>query len=61
MLMCFPFDDVLKLKLEEEALLDIPSFPSINDQQATPEEETSRNSDLTLAKHLFPHLWFIPC
>ena len=30
--MTFPFDDVLKLEAEEEALPDIPSFPSIYGQ-----------------------------
>ena len=28
-MLMFPFDDVLKLEAEEEALPDIPSFPSI--------------------------------
>jgi len=39
----FPFDDVLKLEAEEEALPDIPRFPSIYGQ-ATPTRTNPRRN-----------------
>jgi len=53
----FPFDDVLKLEAEEEALPDIPSFPSIYGQAAPTREDTRRNRRRTVASPLFASLW----
>jgi len=39
----FPFDDVLKLEAEEEALPDIPRFPTIYGQ-ATPTRTNPRRN-----------------
>jgi hypothetical protein len=42
-MLMFPFDDVLKLEAEEEALPDIPSFPSIYGQASSTREDTRRD------------------
>ncbi len=50
--MTFPFDDVLRLEAEVEALPDIPSFPSIF---ATENKQTplDRNDDTFVCPHCF--------
>jgi len=53
----FPFDDVLKLEAEEEALPDIPDFPSIYGQATTTREDTQRDRRRTVATPLFASLW----
>ena len=53
----FPFDDVLKLEAEVEALPDIPPFPSIYGQAATPSTNTRRNRRRTVETPLFASLW----
>ena len=56
----FPFDDVLKLEAEEEALPDIPSFPSIYGQATTTREDTRRDRRRTVETPLFASLWVTP-
>ena len=56
----FPFDDVLKLEAEEEALPDIPSFPSIYGQAATTSKDTRRDRRRTVETPLFASLWVTP-
>ena len=58
--MSFPFDDVLRLEAEEEALPDIPSFPSIYGQAATKREDTRRDRRRTVETPLFASLWLTP-
>ena len=53
----FPFDDVLKLEAEVEALPDIPPFPSIHGQAATTRDDTQRDRRCTVATPLFASLW----
>ena len=56
----FPFDDVLRLEAEEEALPDIPSFPSIYGQATTTREDTGRDRRRTVETPLFASLWVTP-
>jgi hypothetical protein len=53
----FPFDDVLKLEAEEEALPDIPRFPTIYGQATTTREDTRRDRRCTVSTPLFASLW----
>ena len=53
----FPFNDVLKLEAEEDALPDIPHFPSIHGQAATTRDDTQRDRRRTVATPLFASLW----
>ena len=53
----FPFDDVLKLEAEEEALPDIPSFPSIYGQTTTKRQDTRRDIRRRVSLPLFTSLW----
>ena len=53
----FPFDDTNRLEAEEEALPDIPDFPTIYGQATPTRKDTRRNRRRTVAKALFPTLW----
>ncbi len=53
----FPFNDVLRLEAEEEALPDIPSFPSIYGQPKTKTSTARRDTRRTVATPLFASLW----
>ena len=53
----FPFDDINKLEAEEEALPDIPSFPSIYGQATPTREDTRRDRRRTVSTPLFASLW----
>ncbi len=53
----FPFDDVLRLEAEEEALPDIPSFPSIYGQAAIKRQDTGRDIRRRVSLPLFATLW----
>ena len=53
----FPFDDVLKLEAEEEALPDIPDFPSIYGQATTKRQDTRRDIRRRVSLPLFTKLW----
>ena len=55
--MSFPFDDVLRLEAEEEALPDIPSFPSIYGQATTTREDTRRNRRRRIQVSRTTSLW----
>ena len=55
--MSFPFDDVLKLEAEEEALPDIPSFPSIYGQATPTREDTRRNRRRRIQVSRTTSLW----
>ncbi len=53
----FPFDDVLKLEAEVEALPDIPSFPSIYGQATIKRQDTRRDRRPRVSLPLFASLW----
>ena len=53
----FPFDDVLRLEAEEEALPNIPSFPSIYGQAETKRQDTRRDIRRRVSLPLFATLW----
>ena len=53
----FPFDDVLRLEAEEEALPDIPSFPSIYGQATAKKQDTGRDIRRRVSLPLFTALW----
>ena len=53
----FPFDDVLKLEAEEDALPDIPHFPSIHGQAPTKKQDTGRDIRRRVSLPLFTTLW----
>jgi len=53
----FPFDDINRLEAEEEALPDIPHFPSIYGQATPTRENTRRNRRRTVETPLFATLW----
>ena len=53
----FPFDDVHRLEAEEEALPDIPHFPSIYGQPTIKTSTARRNTRRTVATPLFASLW----
>ena len=56
----FPFDDVLKLEAEEEALPDIPSFPSIYGQATPTRKDTRRNRRRRIQISHSTSLWLTP-
>ncbi len=56
----FPFDDVLKLEAEEEALPDIPDFPTIYGQAATTREDTRRSRRRRIQISRSTSLWLTP-
>ena len=56
----FPFDDVLRLEAEEEALPDIPSFPSIYGQATTTRPNTRRNRRRRIQVSRSTSLWITP-
>jgi len=53
----FPFDDVLKLEAEEEALPDIPRFPTIYGQATPTRENTRRNRRRRIQVSRTTSLW----
>jgi len=53
----FPFEDVLKLEAEEQALPDIPSFPSIYGEASSTREDTRRDRRRSVSTPLFASLW----
>jgi hypothetical protein len=53
----FPFDDINRLEAEEEALPDIPHFPSIYGQATTKRQDTGRNRRRRVPLPLFTALW----
>ena len=53
----FPFDDALRLEAEEEALPDIPDFPTIYGQATPTRNNTGRDRRRTVASPLFASLW----
>jgi len=53
----FPFDDLDRLNDEEEALPDIPSFPSIHGQAKTQRQDTGRDLRRRVPLPLFTSLW----
>jgi hypothetical protein len=53
----FPFDDVLKLEAEEEALPDIPSFPTIYGQATPTRTNTRRNRRRRIQVSRTTSLW----
>ncbi len=55
--MSFPFDDVLRLEAEVEALPDIPHFPSIYGQAETKRQNTRRDIRRRVSLPLFATLW----
>ena len=58
--MTFPFDDVLRLEAEEEALPDIPSFPSIYGQATTTRQNTRRDRRRRIQVSRSTSLWLTP-
>jgi len=53
----FPFADIDRLNEEEEALPDIPSFPSIYGQATTKRQDTGRDIRRRVSLPLFTSLW----
>ena len=53
----FPFDDINRLEAEEEALPDIPHFPTIYGQATTKRQDTRRNIRRRVPLPLFTSLW----
>jgi len=53
----FPFNDLDRLSDEEEALPDIPHFPSIHGQATTKEQDTGRDIRRRVSIPLFASLW----
>jgi len=53
----FPFDDINRLEAEEEALPDIPHFPTIYGQATTKRQDTGRDRRCTVSTPLFASLW----
>ena len=53
----FPFDDINKLEAEEEALPDIPHFPSIHGQATTKRQNTKRNRRRRIQVSRTTSLW----
>ncbi len=58
--MTFPFDDVHRLEAEEEALPDIPSFPSIYGQATTTRQDTRRDRRRRIQVSRSTSLWLTP-
>jgi hypothetical protein len=53
----FPFNDALKLEAEEEALPDIPPFPSIYGQATPTRTNTRRNRRRRIQVSRTTSLW----
>ena len=53
----FPFADVNRLEAEEEALPDIPHFPSIYGPPTAKRQDTRRDRRRTVSTPLFASLW----
>ena len=56
----FPFDDINRLEAEEEALPDIPAFPTIYGQATTQKQDTRRDRRRRIQVSRTTSLWLTP-